>query len=421
MLRGLAALAFVAVGSRLSDALVQFNSSFHPRSGGDISGGLFLNGSWHVFPGYTHLVTSNLVDYSDWGNVAESCDGCPSGLGTGSIQPMPGGGIAGYTNNGTGYVVSHDGMRTWRAEVLHLELFNMSAAGNPSCATLQLPLPCCGTVAGCGHPNDQCAGDCTIPGGGRDYARPLQSRSGDWFMMIGCSTNIYNPAWPIPAGETGAGATCRYKAVGNTSQLSTWSFDGFLFIRNSTIFRPSDPSSALTDEVPDFFELNSSRGVSRHVLIFDPLGTTPCHSEQGCYPEGRTTQAHNVEWRTGDWSDDGSLFAPEPGAQGTLDYGMWYAPRSVADGSNTGRRLIWGNIASDITATAVPEHPVKRYMTSLPRELSLAADAKTVLVTAPPELAALRAGPLVRSASAAAGQTIMPYLVLQFYGSYDLP
>ena len=122
----------------------QFNSTLHPRSGGDSSGGRFLNGScWHVFPGYDHLVTSNLVDYmySDWGGVAQSCDGwrrLPARprhrLDPASGQPLPGGGIAGYTNNGTGYVVSHDGMRTWRAELLHLELFNMSAPGNPSCA-----------------------------------------------------------------------------------------------------------------------------------------------------------------------------------------------------------------------------------------------------------------------------------------------
>ena len=100
-----------------------------------------------------------------------------------------------------------------------------------------------------------------------------------------------------PAGVgPGAGAVCRCKATGDTSKLDAWSFDGFHFSSNSTIFRPFDPKSALTDEVPDCFELNSSRGVSRHVLVFDPLGTTPCHTAQGCYPEGRTTLSHNVEW-----------------------------------------------------------------------------------------------------------------------------
>lgn len=77
----------------------------------------------------------------------------------------------------------------------------------------------------------------------------------------------------------------------------------------------------------------------------------------------------------------------------------------MADGSNSGRRLIWGNIASDVTATAVPEHPVKRCMTSLPRELTLAADAKSVRVTAPPELAELCASPMDGSRAAAAGDS----------------
>ena len=289
-------------------------------------------------------------------------------------------------------MVSYDGMRTWHAELLHVQVFNLSKPNQPSCE-MALPLPCCSTPAGCfrdGSPDSQCTDGCWVPGGGRDYARPLQSQSGDWFMMIGCSTNFNNPQFALNSSSQMDGAVCRFKATGDVGKLDTWSFSGFQYHSNSTIFG----QLSLTDEVPDFFELATpAGGRARHVLLIDPLGTTPCHEKEGCFPEGRTTLSHNIEWRTGAWSRDGSEFTTT-GAQGALDYGMWYAPRSVADASNTGRRLIWGNLASDATSTAIPEHPVKRFFTSLPRELSLAADGKTVLVTPPPELAALRTASL---------------------------
>ena len=62
-----------------------------------------------------------------------------------------------------------------------------------------------------------------------------------------------------------------------------------------------------------------------------------------------------MEWIAGAWSSDGLSFSPD--VTGCLDYGWWYAARSVADGSNTGRRLFIGESSSRVAtlrSVAIP-------------------------------------------------------------------
>ena len=154
--------------------------------------------------------------------------------------------------------------------------------------------------------------------GGRDQARPLQSADGTWFQMMG-------------AANKGAAAVASFRST-DPKTLSSWTFDGFLFTKNETNYGyPVD-----FYEVPDFYPLsNTDAGVTKHVLVVDPWG-----ADHGSH-------VHNVEWHVGDWSPDGTAFTPT--STGLFDYGWWYAARSLSDGTNTGRRLMLGNIGSDVT------------------------------------------------------------------------
>ena len=167
--------------------------SYHPvtpfvPSQGDISGGLLINGTWNLFTsctgGWCHLSTPDLVHYQSHGIIqARSSPGYPKslGLGTGSVLPSPDGdGILGWVNNINGHMISRDGMRTWTA-------LPTTTKDSP---------------------------------GGRDQARPLQSSDGTWFQMMGCGT----------AAE---GEVCRFKST-DPKKLSSWTYDGSLFSKNST-------------------------------------------------------------------------------------------------------------------------------------------------------------------------------------------
>lgn len=106
-------------------------------------------------------------------------------------------------------------------------------------------------------------------------------------------------------------------------------------------------------EVPDFYPLSTptrhhqvahekaASATTRHVLAVDPWGV----SSGGHH-------VHNVEWHLGDWSADGSEFNAT--STGFFDYGWWYAARSLSDSTNTGRRLMLGNIGTDVTQGPEP-------------------------------------------------------------------
>ena len=327
--------------------------TFHPVTTssptvGDSSGGLHINGSWHFFyscdGGWCHLETEDLVNYVSHGIVVPKQSSSyphPLGLGTGSVTAAADGSgdILAYCNNLGGHMRSNDGMRTWTA-------FATTTTGSP---------------------------------GGRDQARPLQSSDGTWYQMMGCSATH---------AENGAGV-CRFKA--NDDTLANWTFDGNLFESNAT-WSAMGANWISFYEVPDFFPLTNSNGVTKHVLVTDPWGNGG--------PGGGGYHVHNVEWRSGTWSADGSSFSVEK--TGVLDYGWWYAARSITTVANKGsdRRLMSGNIGTDVTRGAasvegsVPGAGGIRMFTSLPREISLAADGSTVHVKPPIELSdGLRSGP----------------------------
>ena len=136
--------------------------------------------------------------------------------------------------------------------------------------------------------------------GGRDQARPLQSKDGTWFQMMGCG------------GSKGA-AVCRFRATDTT--LSNWTFSGMLFQSNTT-WSGVGGNFVNFYEVPDFYPLTSASGTTKHVLVTDPWA-------QGG-PGGAGYHVHNVEWRSGVWSDDGSRFKVEKTA--CLDYVSAAAP-----------------------------------------------------------------------------------------------
>ena len=261
------------------------------------------------------------------------------GLGTGSVTAAADGSgdILAYCNNVAGHMRSTDDMKTWTA-------YATTTVGNP---------------------------------GGRDQARPLQSSDGSWFQMMGCSAK---------AKVNGAGV-CRFKALDNT--LANWTYDGNIFESNST-WSVMGGNWINFYEVPDFYPLTNAKGVTKHVLVVDPWA-------QGG-PGGAGYHVHNVEWRSGTWSADGSSFSIEQ--TGVLDYGWWYAARSITTMANKGadRRLMSGNIGTDVThGAASVTGNVKgaggiRMFTSLPREISLAADGSTVHVKPPAELSGLRSG-----------------------------
>lgn len=364
----------------------QWRQTFHPvapgtSAQGDISGGLLRDdGVWHLFKGchggtfpagaWCHLTTTNLVDYVSHGPMVVPPSAAfpkPLTLGTGAVQPLPDGSgtIAAFINHFDAYATSSDGMRSWTARN-----FSVPVSIKP-------------------------------PGAERDMARPLQSASGDWYMMVGCGLP--------PVGSSplrGPAAVCRYKAS-DVNALANWTFDGFLHVSNTSFF--GQPLNFY--EVPDFFPLdthdttvdpsarprvaagsahatagtaasstalgNGTFGSSTHVLVVDAWA----------FFEGRGIFVHNVEWHSGEWAADGGDFAVQ--AAGCLDYGWWYAARSTASESNRGRRMIWGVIATDVTHYN-ESRPCNRLFSSLPRELFLASDQRTVHVRPPPELALLR-------------------------------
>jgi sucrose-6-phosphate hydrolase SacC (GH32 family) len=315
--------------------------AFHPVTTssptvGDSSGGLHINGSWHFFyscqGGWCHLETQDLVNYESHGIVhAGQSRGWPKtlDLGTGSVTAAADGSgdILAYCNNQAGHMRSTDGMKTWTA-------YNTTTVGSP---------------------------------GGRDQARPLQSSDGTWFQMMGCSAK---------KKADGAGV-CRFKARDDT--LANWKYDGNIFESNAT-WSVMGGNSISFYEVPDFYPLTNSNGVTKHVLVVDPWG-----NDKGYH-------VHNVEWRSGTWSADGSSFSVEQ--TGVLDYGWWYAARSITTMANKGsdRRLMSGNIGTDVTHGAAPVGGSVlgaggiRMFTSLPREISLAEDGSTVHVKPPVEL-----------------------------------
>ena len=367
-----------------------WQQQYHPAvpnssTNSDISGGLYLHGRWHVIVScaggsysqfsWCHLSTSNLVDYVSHGPLVVSTHDTLGHalMSTGSLVPMPAepSTIVAFFNNNTLYGVSTDGMRTWTAQ------------------PLVLPIPPAPMRSWMGW---------------RDQARPLQSADGTWFMVIGCSE-------PVTA------AVCRYRAT-DEHRLSSWRYDGLLVTSNSSFF--GQPLNMF--EVPDFFPLDrppprdspllelqrhkraaqrsagdagaaaaaaAPHGQTVHVLLTDPL-LQPSHHPpvDGWYP-------HNVEWRTGDWSPNGSHYRLLK--HGVMDYGWWYAARTSADVTNCGRRLIWGNIRTDVSqgGALAPAEPFPMFFfTSLPRELTIADDGETLLVRPPLELHSLRASPL---------------------------
>ena len=167
--------------------------------------------------------------------------------------------------------------------------------------------------------------------GGRDQARPLQSDDGSWFQMMGCGAQMAGPT-----AHVGGGSVCRFKAT-DTKKLSAWEFAGYLWQTNTTIF------GARLDfcEVPDFFPLSNGGDHHKHVLVVDPWGSNQWNGSAGHDIQPLPTPSasydphvHNVQWIVGDWSTDGMDFTP--GQAGCLDYGWWYAARSIADGTNTG-------------------------------------------------------------------------------------
>ena len=209
-------------------------------------------------------------------------------------------------------------------------------------------------------------------------------------------------------------AVCRYRAT-DEHRLSIWRYDSLLVTSNSSFFgqplnmfqcRTSSPSIAPRRVTARCWSCSviacgsTQRGRQvpplppRHrpddpVLVADPL-LQPSHHPpvDGWYP-------HNVEWRTGDWSPNGSHYRLLK--HGVMDYGWWYAARTSADVTNCGRRLIWGNIRTDVSqggALAPAEPFPKFFFTSLPRELTIADDGETLLVRPPLELHSLRASPL---------------------------
>ena len=164
-------------------------------------------------------------------------------------------------------------------------------------------------------------------------------------------------------------------------------------------------------EVPDFYPMTSPSGKLRHVLqtctvrqpgIAGARCPPECNGDAACCNLNGGWIVHAVEYVVGDWASDGSVFKPL--TRGILDYGQFYSARTIADATNTGRRLIYGNIRTDVTQgpfgvnTTVCEAPPWSSATevcpvwfffALPRELSLGDDDR-LLVKPPKELEQLR-------------------------------
>eukprot|EP01052_Picozoa_sp_SAG31_P034523 SAG31_NODE_4047_length_3638_cov_1.867477_3_plen_286_part_00 len=243
--------------------------------------------------GWGHLATQNLVDYVSYS------DSEPMG-GTGSVTPLPDGTgrFGAWQNSMTSRGVTVDPqLRRWTSE----KMFYRSDTTRSY----------------------------------RDQARPLQAKNGQWYSMIGCDSSM-------TVGHSAA--VCQFKA--HDRALTNWTFDRPLITLDQTLF--GQPFSF--GEVPDFFPLTSASGTTRHVLTICTVNH-PVHCPGG-WPEHGSLHwhcwiVHAVEYVVGDWSHDGQSFTPLQ--RGVLDYGQWYSARSIADGTNTGRRLMMGNIRSDIT------------------------------------------------------------------------
>jgi sucrose-6-phosphate hydrolase SacC (GH32 family) len=352
---------------------------------GDTCGGLYHNDAWHIFvtigsapgvkplPGrrfthgtWAHLRSSNLVDFEAMIDPNE-----PMG-GTGGVTPLPGGGVGSWFND----LPQIQDMETHQAV--------MGVTNDPELRTWE--------TANVSYKLD-------LNRSYRDTARPIQSRDGTWWQMIGCDTGGRGAIACAP--RVCNAAICQFQAEGRS--LNSWEYKQALFTFDKTLF--GQPFSF--GEVPDFFPMTSPSGKQRHVLtvcaVNKPCQSTPTFS---CVKNGFQPgwNPHNVEYVVGDWADDGSSF--EPLQRGVLDYGHWYAARTVADDSNSGRRLIVGNVRSDITQGKLPIdmsdstndlratggfNGGPNFFTSLPRELRL-KDNDRLAVLPPKELEALRLG-----------------------------
>jgi len=127
---------------------------------------------------------------------------------------------------------------------------------------------------------------------------------------------------------------------------------------NGKLYSNPVPSGEMW-ECPDFFPLGD-----RHVLIY--------------------STEHTTRWEVGTFDRGALRFFPE--RKGILDHGHYYAPRSMADGTN--RRLLWGWIQEGRDSKAVAEAGWSGCI-SLPRVLTLGKN-NALLMAVPPELASLR-------------------------------
>jgi sucrose-6-phosphate hydrolase SacC (GH32 family) len=359
---------------------------------GDTCGGLYHSGSWHLFvtvgatpgskppPGpkrrfsrgtWAHLKSTNLVDFEAMVDPNE-----PMG-GTGGVAPLPDGGVGSWFND----LPQVQDMNTHQAV--------MGISRDPELRTWE--------TANVSYVLD-------LNRSYRDTARPIQSKDGTWWQMIGCDTGGRGAIACAP--RVCNAAVCQFRAT--DTKLNRWTYQQALFTFGKTLL--GQPFSF--GEVPDFFPLTSAAGKTRHVLTVCAVNK-PCTSvancscaKDGCMANGGWN-AHNVEYVVGEWSDDGLSFKPLQ--RGVLDFGHWYAARTVAGDNNRGRRLIIGNIRSDITQgklpIAAPEslqtsdsssdgggfNGGPNFFTSLPRELQLTEDDR-LKVTPPKELEALRLG-----------------------------
>ena len=160
----------------------------------------------------------------------------------------------------------------------------------------------------------------------------------------------------------------------------------------------------------------SPSGRARHVLqtctVRQPgIAGARCPPECGgvatCCNLNNGWIVHAVEYVVGEWSPDGHDFKAL--TRGVLGYGQFYSARTIADASNTGRRILFGNMRTDVTQgpfgvnTSTCEAPPWSSSTetcpvwfffALPRELSLGDDDR-LLVKPPKELEQLRMGSAV--------------------------
>jgi beta-fructofuranosidase len=127
---------------------------------------------------------------------------------------------------------------------------------------------------------------------------------------------------------------------------------------NGKLYSNPVPSGEMW-ECPDFFPLGD-----RHVLIY--------------------STEHTTRWEVGTFDKAALRFFPEK--KGILDHGHYYAPRSMADGTN--RRLLWGWVQEGRDSKGAAEAGWSGCI-SLPRVLTLDKNSALLMQVAP-ELASLR-------------------------------